>query len=188
MKTKRVVSYLLLIIGLFIFGNKLINKRDKTIIENNKIAYTIEKEVNYNYKDIDYYNMILVIPKINLKKGIYEKDDSRNDISKNIMIHNKSDYPDIENGNVILIAHSGSGYLAFFKDLDKLDNDSLIELYYKHTKYIYKLDNHYDIDKTGIASITRDNNKKTITLITCSNKDKNKQVIYIGYLIDEVKY
>ena len=51
-----------------------------------------------------------------------------------------------------------------------------------------KINEYYDIEKNGTASIKRDINKKTITLITCSQKDKTKQLIYIGYLIDEIKY
>ena len=50
-----------------------------------------------------------------------------------------------------------------------------------------KIDNIYCIDKTGKAIIKKDN-KKTITLITCDSNDKTKQVVYIGYLIDEIKY
>ena len=132
--------------------------------------------------------MILSIPQIKLKKGIYLKEDKRNNIEENIEIHKESDYPNVDNSNIILMAHSGTGANAFFKDLEKLNQDSLIELYYEKAKYVYKIDNYYDIDKIGIATIKRDINKKTITLITCSQKDKTKQLVYIGYLIDEIKY
>lgn len=182
-------GYLLLIIGSVLLCQQYIYERQKIVIEKNKIAYSLQKETGYLEKnDIETYDAVLSIPSINLKKGIYDKNDSRNNISKNVTIHNESDYPNINNSNLILMAHSGSGSNAFFNDLDKLNNDSLIEFYYKKTKYVYKISNYYMIDKNGLASIKRDTSQKTVTLITCSKKDKAKQLIYIGYLIDEIKF
>lgn len=183
------IGYLLLITGTIIISNDYIKERKEIITEKNKIEYTLQKQIGYLAKEnIDTYNMILSIPQIKLKKGIYEKVDTRNDIEKNIQIHKKSAYPNQENSNVILMAHSGTGKKAFFKDLNKLNKDSLIELYFDKAKYIYKIDNYYIINKSGIATIKRDNTRKTITLITCDQNDKTKQLIYIGYLIDEIKY
>jgi LPXTG-site transpeptidase (sortase) family protein len=182
------IGYLVLIIGIIWTGYKYTNDRKEIVIEKNKIAYSLEEQTGYLKKEVDTYDAILSIPKINLKKGLYQKEDTRNNIDSNIAFHELSNYPDEDNGNVILMAHSGEGKTALFNDLDKLDTDSLIELYYQKTKYIYKIDDYYTIDKTGLASIKRDINKKTITLITCSQSDKTKQLVYIGYLIDEVKY
>lgn len=187
MKKTKIIAYLIVIISIFINTTDLVIKRDKAISVKNKIEYTLEKEITYQEKD-NTYDAILVIPKINLKNGIYKIGDQRNNINENIMIHYSSIYPNQDNSNIILIAHSGSGSKAYFKDLKKLDNDSLIEFYYQHTKYIYKIANIYSITKNGTALIDRDKNKKTITLITCDSKDKTKQIVYIGYLIDEIKY
>ena len=182
-------GYLLLIIGIILTANNYISERKEIFIEKNKIDYTLEKEVGYYKKNIeDTYDAILHIPQINLKKGIYEKDSKHNNIEENVTIHNTSDYPNNEDSNLILIAHSGTGKKAFFKDIDKLNEDSLIEFYYQRKKYIYKIDNYYMIEKNGSAKIKRDTTKKTITLITCNEKDKTKQLIYIGYLIDEISY
>ena len=87
-----------------------------------------------------------------------------------------------------IMGHSGSGKKAFFKDLKELDTDSLIELYYKHAKYVYKIDKIYKVLKTGTINIENDSNKKAVTLITCDSNNKEKQIVYIGYLIDEIKY
>lgn len=183
------IGYLLLIIGTILTSTKYINERKELIKEENKIEYTLQKQTGYLVKkDIDTYDMILSIPQINLKKGIYQKEDKRNNIEENVQIHEVSDYPNKENSNIILMAHSGTGKKAFFKDIEKLNQDSLVEVYYEKIKYVYKIDNYYSINKTGLASVKRDNTKKTITLITCSQNDKTKQIIYIGYLIDEIKY
>lgn len=182
-------GYLILVIGVIWTGYQYISERNAIVVEKNKIANTLEKEVGYSKKVVeDTYDAILYIPRINLKKGIYEKNDKRNNIDKNVTIHNLSDYPNQENSNVILMAHSGTGRKAFFNQITQLNSDSLIEFYYRKTKYVYKVNHYYQVEKTGNISIERDTNKKTITLITCSQEDKSKQLIYIGYLIDEIKY
>lgn len=183
------LGYLLLTVGIVWTSYKYVTERKEIITEKNKVEYTLQEQTGYLVKEIkDTYDMILSIPQIELKKGIYKKEDKRNNIEENIQIHALSDYPNKENSNVILLAHSGSGKKAYFKDLEQLNQDSLIELYFNQTKYIYKINNYYDIKKNGTAEIIRDSTKKTITLITCSQKDKSKQVVYIGYLIDEIKY
>ncbi len=181
MRIIKVIGIGLVSVGLSLNIYNKISIRENIIKESNKIESTLKKEINYRYVD-NSYNAILSIPKINLKKGIYSIDDKRNNIEENIMMHKDS-----SQDNIILIAHSGSGEKAIFKDLKYLDTDSLIEYYYNHTKYVYKIDNIYCIEKTGKAIIKKEN-KKTITLITCDSKDKTKQVVYIGYLIDEINY
>lgn len=182
-------SYILIIIGVIITIYPFILERYIVTKETNKIENTLAKQYGYSkINNNDTYDAILSIPQISLKKGIYNKEDERNNIDKNIAIHSLSDYPDHENSNLILMAHSGSGVKAYFKDVHKLNNDSLIEYFYKNTKYVYKINNYYTIEKNGSAKIKRHPTKKTITLITCSQTDKTKQLIYIGYLIDEIKY
>lgn len=186
---KNKISYFLILFGLFIIGYQNISKRIEIISEKNKIEYTINGELSYSKKDnSDIYDIVIEIPQINLKKGIYKKNDSRNNIDKNITIHNDSDYPNQDFSNLILMAHSGSGDNAFFKDVTKLNNDSLIKIYYHDKKYTYKIEDNYEVDKNGKARIIRNENRKSITLITCSQSDKTKQLVYIGYLIDEVNY
>lgn len=183
------IGYLVLAIGTVLTSTKYMIQRREIIIEKNKIEYTIQGQTGYLKKEVeDTYDAILSIPQIDLKKGIYPKNDKRNNIEENVQIHELSDYPNVENSNVILMAHSGTGRKAFFKDLDKLNQDSLIEFYYQKIKYVYKIYNYYSIEKNGTAPIKRNPTKKNITLITCNQKDKTKQLVYIGYLIDEINY
>lgn len=186
MSKNKILLIIILFIILFDF-KQIYTKYNNKVTENNKIEYTLNKEINYKVKD-DLYDGVLIIPKINLKKGIYKISDKRNNIDENIMIHKSSSYPNFNNSNLILIAHSGSGEKAYFNDLDRLDSDSLIEYYYNHIKYTYRIDSIYKVDKTGMVNIKRNNKIKTITLITCDKLDKTKQVVYIGYVIDEIKY
>jgi len=181
----KIISIVFCISGTFLFILQLHNNYQKEFQENKNIIDKIT--ITTNYKEDNPYNSILSIPMISLKKGLYDINDNKNNIEENIMIHKNSIMPDNNNSNLILVAHSGTGEKAFFKDIYKLNSDSLIEYYYNNTKYIYKIDNYYKVNKTGKVEIKRDINKKTITLITCDQSNKSKQLIYIGYIIDEIK-
>ena len=67
-----------------------------------------------------YYIGSLSIPKINLQKGFVSVDSKYNTVSKNIQVVKGSNYPDVDKGNFIIAAHSGTSYLAYFKNLYKL--------------------------------------------------------------------
>ena len=117
------------------------------------------------------YVAVLRIPKINLKRGLVDRDSKYNNIKYNIMIHKESDTPDKEGGNVILVAHSGTSGVAYFRNVDKLSlNDKT---------YSYKITNIYDIEKTGVVPIRKVTTKSTITLITCRHST-NKQIVVIA--------
>lgn len=134
-----------------------------------------------------YYIGRIEIPQINLNKGFLDINDKNNTIKKNVMVHKLSDYPDVVNGNFILIAHSGTAYISFFKNLYKLNINDLVYIYYNNYKYTYQINNIYNVLKTGNVSIKRDYDKTTLTLITCTKDDDNHQTVYISYLIEKVE-
>ena len=126
-----------------------------------------------------YYIGSLEIPKINLKKGFTSMDSPYNSVNKNVEVVKKSSYPDIENGNFILAAHSGNSYLAYFRNLYQLTIGDKAYINYKNKKYTYKIVNIYEQEKTGKIAIYRDLDKNTLTLITCTKNSHTKQTIYI---------
>ena len=188
MKKNRFITGLCLIcIGLSLYLNDLVGNRIKKNYEQKKLDNALNEIVGYKYVDTsDKYMAVLSIPKIKLKRGIYELDDINNNVDSNIMIYKSSTLPDTYPSNVILMAHSGVGNTAYFNRLNELDKDSIVEFYYNHTKYVYKIDNFYYVDKIGEVNLEYNKDKKTIILITCSELDK--QLVYIGYLIDEINY
>lgn len=129
----------------------------------------------------------LTIPKINLKKGFLDMRSELNNIEQNITVIEGSSYPDKEKGNLIIAAHSGSGWKAFFNDLYKLSTGDIAEVSYKGKKYTYKIVNIYKQEKTGTIAIYRNYDKTTLTLITCTNFDKATQTVYIAELQDVVE-
>lgn len=134
------------------------------------------------------YIAVLEIPSINLKRGIVDYNSKYNNVRYNIQIIEHSQMPDVENSNLILAGHNGTSGVSFFRNLYKLKEDSLIYLYYDGYKYIYKLNNSYDTDKDGKIEIVRNRYKNAITLITCKKGTKDKQTIFIGYLVDKVEF
>ncbi len=133
-------------------------------------------EVTNNY--IGY----LTIPKINLKKGFLDIRSELNNVEQNVTVIEGSSYPDKDKGNLILAAHSGSGWKAFFNDLYKLSTGDVATVSYKGKVYTYKIVNIYKQEKIGKVAIYRNYNKTTLTLITCTNFDKATQTIYVAEL------
>lgn len=134
------------------------------------------------------YIAVLEIPSIDLKRGLVEPSNYYNNVNYNIQIIDSSNMPDEKNGNFVLAGHSGNGNIAFFSDLDKLKINDKIYVYYKNNKYEYNLSLIYDVKKNGMIEISRDSNKTAITLVTCNEKEKDMQSIYIGYLISKDTY
>ena len=85
----------------FYIKEEVINKD----IKEEKVEQT--KSSNYDYI------AVLRIPKINLKKGLVRKNSKYNNIEYNVTIHELSSRPDEINGNVILMAHSGTAYISY---------------------------------------------------------------------------
>ncbi len=157
----------------------IINYINNTSQTNNNERVNSTKP-NYNYI------AVIEIPNINLKQGLVNKYSKYNDIKYNVQIIDGSNMPDIINSNLILAAHSGTSNVAYFKDLSKVSDNDLVYIYYSGIKYIYKINNHYEVKKTGYIDIERDKTTNAITLITC--KDDNYQLVYLGYLINKEAY
>ena len=126
----------------------------------------------------------LSIPKINLEKGFLDSRSTENDVEKNILVVDGSNYPDTERGNLIIAGHSGTGWKAFFNELYRLNVNDLAYVTYKGKKYTYSITNIYKQPKTGKLAIYRDYDKTTLTLITCTNNESTTQTIYIAELVN----
>lgn len=181
-------------VNLELHGNQQPKKVEKNSKEETKIIEetkqetkeetTIEKRQRSSYTKTyqDYFGYI-EIPKINLTQGLVKLESKNNNVDKNIQTIYPSDYPDIENGNLILAAHSGSSSIAYFKHLYKLKENDIVNIYYNNSKYIYNISKIYTTPKNGRIPIYRDLNKTTVTLITCTKNDEKTQTVYIAELI-----
>lgn len=142
---------------------------------------SIKQDIVVNYMGI------LEIPKINLKRGLFDKNSSRNNVNRNIYILKESTLPDEQsNSHIILASHTGNSNVSYFKNLKKLNMNDDIYFYYKGIKYMYKVSNRYEIEKNGTVEL-KQTNMSDITLITCI-RGTNKQVVYVGNLVSEEDY
>ena len=179
MLRKSLVSILLLTVYLgsclLIYDNeKDIKSISTTNIERNtNTSYisTINKEEN------DEIIGTLTIDKLNLSKNIYNINSSHNNVEENVTILND----DIN--LIVLAAHSGPGYIAFFDDLDKLELNDTINLTYNNKNLVYIVTNIEEQTKDGTIEINK-TDKQRLILTTCSKKDKNKQLVITSKKID----
>lgn len=138
-----------------------------------------------NDKEIDYsrYVGVLEIPKISLKRGFYNTDSKYNNIEQNVSMITGSSMPDVPNGNLMLMAHSGDAYISFFAYLYRLKIGDTAYITYQGKRYKYQIVNIYTVPKIGKVAVYRDYNKTTLTLITCTKNDDTTQTVYIAELV-----
>lgn len=152
--------------------------------ENQSVNSTSQHENNNNIQDNVQINKIieelpigkLVIKKINLEKNLYTITSNKNNIEKNVTILKNSEDPSIENTAFFLAAHSGTGSLAYFQELDKLELNDLIILEYKNKTYKYKVKNIWIDKKNGSITVPKENTNQLI-LTTCHPQKNNYQLI-----------
>jgi len=161
-------------------SNKEEEKENEVVEEQIVIEYNeVNNSKEETQENLDSYIGYLTIPKINFSKGFYSKNAPSNNIEENITVMPESNYPDVKNGNMIIIGHSGTGWKAFFNDLYQLTQGDIAIINYNSVEYTYRLVNTYKQEKTGTITIYRNSNKNTLTLITCTNNDATTQTVYI---------
>ena len=181
-------SLILFIVGLFLISyNYLVAKKDKIYSSMNLLLYEDETPKNIEEKNDSSngvvpdrlanigkedksitYNYIgtLEIPKISLKRGFLNLESPYNNVNRNVTLIENSTMPDVNNGNIILAAHSGNCWVCYFDKLYKLSIGDKASINYSGNKYNYELKNIYNVAKTGTVEVKRDPTKTVLTLIT----------------------
>jgi LPXTG-site transpeptidase (sortase) family protein len=205
-----IIGVLILFIGVCILGSTYYNtKKNEVFDDMNELYYeqviSMDEEVDeltetptskvvttsgeatttksYVVDYTQYYIGYLSIPKINFKRGFLDKDNKYNNVNRNLYVLPSSNYPDVENGNLIIAGHSGSTSVSFFNTLYKLSVDDDLYIDYKGLNYHYKIKKIYTDKKDGDITIYRNKKKTTLTLITCTKGDHTTQTIYICELV-----
>ena len=140
---------------------------------------------NNQEQEIDYskYLGVLEIPKIGLKRGFYNVGNRYNNIQYNVTQVAGSTLPDVENGNLILMAHSGDAYISYFAYLYRLNIGDSAYVTYNGRRYQYNIVNIYEVPKNGIITIRRNKSRTTLTMITCTKDNDSTQTVYISELV-----
>lgn len=154
-------------------------------IENVPIVENVDNHDNTNSYVVDYskYLAVLEIPKIGLKRGFYDVGSKYNNIQYNVTMLQGSTLPDVVNGNLILIAHSGDAYISYFAYLYRLNIGDIIYITYAGRRYEYQLVDVYEVEKNGVVSIRRNKERTTLTMVTCTRNNDYTQTVYISELV-----
>ena len=152
--------------------------------------------VTVNYEEDDYTEEVIItnefigfleIPRISFNRGFLHRDAEHNYVEKNIYVVETSQMPDVENGNLIIAAHSGSGWRAFFRYLHRVELGDYAHVHFNGIKYTYQVVDIYEYPKEGTVTIRRNSNRNTLTLITCTENSDELQTIYILELISSTR-
>lgn len=179
MLRKSLVSILLLTVYL---GSCLLIYNSEKDIKSISTA-NLERNTNTSYistvnkDENDEIIGTLTIDKLNLSKKIYNINSSHNNVEENVTILND------DMNLIVLAAHSGPGYIAFFNDLDKLELNDTVNLTYNNKNLVYKVTDIEEQPKDGTIEINK-TDKQRLILTTCSKKDKTKQLVVITKKID----
>lgn len=191
-----IISIINLVIGITLFTYNSVYDYYLNVLDKNKVdnyindskikvnIVSIDNENTINNEGVNNYLGVISIPKINLEQGFYYIDNPMNNVDKNIELISNSNMPDVENGTLILAAHSGNDRVSYFNKLYKLNIDDEIEIIYNKSKYLYKLIDIYEVEKTGSITLHNINNITSLVLVTCSNFNDNLQVVYISRLVN----
>lgn len=177
---KIIILLIIFLISCFYIDKENSNYQEKLVKQNianyiNDTSTINTLKIKKETQDTLEYNAILEIPKIKLKKGIYEKENRENNVNKNIELINPNKINNPQTETIIIAGHSGSSKISFFHNLDILTLNDYIYLYYNGNKYEYKVIQKYEEEKVGKLSV--DSEKELLYLTTCSEKNKNKQLV-----------
>ena len=124
--------------------------------------------------------LVLDIPRIKLRRKVYNIGSKNNNVDYNIEILNNSN---IENDLYFIASHSGSGRASYFDDLVYLSVGDLISLKSNDSIIVFVVKDMYYIDKNGYFNVSYNINGRELFLITCSLNYINRQLIVRAELI-----
>lgn len=146
-------------------------KKEKTTPPNQiDVIQEIDEEIG-GYKVIGIIN----IPKIEIEYPILEQTNKESlDLSITKFFGEKIN----QKGNIVLAGHNRLNNTMFGK-IDKLEKGNIIELTdIQMVTVKYQVFDKYIIDPNDISCIYPvDENTREVTLITCSNRDKNRLIV-----------
>ena len=127
------------------------------------------------------------IPSIGLNRGFILAAGGKkglNCVDQNVCAYRISGnvYPDQDSSHLILGAHNGSGWNAFFTRIDKLKKGSLAYIEYKGKRYKYKMVDSYKDGKGDYAISFKSNGEnKQLSLFTCARPNYNRYYLVLSF-------
>ena len=159
------------------------NVTNDDVVDTAPIANNVPAPQQQNTNQvIDYskYLGVLEIPRIGLKRGFYNVGNRYNNIQYNVTMVGGSDLPDVPNGNLILMAHSGDAYISYFAYLWKLEIGDYAYVTYNGVRYQYQIKDIYNVEKIGVVQIRRNYEATSLTMVTCTKNSNHEQTVYVA--------
>lgn len=160
----------ILITILFYLSIIKISESPKSVFDNFKIVYKKIDQTDDN--QIGY----IKIDSLNLDEKLYKVDSPENTVDKHVTILKESVFPDNDNSIVFIAAHSGTGDIAYFKNLDLIKENDIIILNLNNKNYEYYVKEMWEDPKNGYININKEE-KNQLILTTCSPHNSKKQLI-----------
>ncbi|MDO5568769.1 MAG: sortase [bacterium] len=189
-KIMLIIGLTFIISGFIIYAvncyfNYRVQKEDENFVEqfmeqefaDEKEETEIEEEIVEDYTG---YLAVLEIPKIDLKTGVVMSSKDYSTMNRNVSIYPTSDMPNYKYGNTILFAHNGTSKVSYFRNIDRLEKDDVIFIYYDEIKYSYKVIDKYYVKENSKEPLMRKDDKSIITLITCKKGNNRYRLIIVG--------
>lgn len=156
--------------------------REDSLSSNDTSGKVKKKNISYNYVGR------LIIPNIKFNRGFLKYGQSGNNVDQNIAVMKGSTYPSAMDSHLVIAGHSGSGWNAFFTNLDDLSIGAIAYVKYNNIEYRYKLVKIYkDKQSDRAINLYKHSDKKALTLVTCSRPDFKKYYLVLNFeLVSEV--
>lgn len=175
LKTIKKVTILLIIYSITCKCIYTSTKEDtKKFLKESKIINLAIPKVEKNNNDDKIGS--LTIEKLNIYQPIYPIANKKNNVDQNVTVLEGSISPAKENSIFFLAAHSGSGKIAYFKNLNYLAKKDQIKLEYKSKAYYYEVKEIWEIKKNGSITVPKED-KNQLVLTTCSPTKEDYQLI-----------
>ena len=171
-----IIILIVLVFALLFYLFSLFKKENQSneLIDNYSIfkLYS-DQNISSNESDNNIFG-IIEIPKINIYYPIISK--ISDEALKVAPCKISGNGPD-KNSNLCIAGHNYNNSM-FFSNLNLLNNNDEIFIYYNDTKFVYYVFNKYEVDEGDLTPISDyTENTKELTLITCNNFNSKRIIV-----------
>ena len=198
---KNIIPILLIVVGLCLVGTGLGLKsysknKEASLIKKFNEEIKLEKQNNNLNKQkgkedknrdgnksgnknegISYGNelALIEIPSIDLQSVIVEG--MKKEQLRYYLCHFEETAMPGENGNFSIAGHSSFIYNEILNELYKVNIGDVIKLTTKKGEFNYYITKKFIVEPNEIQVLNQDENKKTMTIVTCSNRGKKRLIV-----------
>lgn len=190
MKSK--ISKILIIVGLLICVGSLYIKGYSKYLEN-KATKSFEEKIDENTKESkedDFTNVkagdevaIINIPSIKLNTVVVESIEKQ--YLKHYVCHFENSAMPGQYGNFSLAGHSSYRYNEVFNELHKISLEDEIIIKTLNNEFTYVVKDILEVNPEDTYVLDQDNEKKELTIVTCTNNGKNRLIVKAEIAEDE---